>query len=137
MSKHVELVPSIYETVEAGDFSVLLGALADAVEWYEAENGPYWFGGVLIGGHAVMERVFSRLPQDFDVLRLHVRRVVGCGDTVLAEARYSAIGRATGLRLDAQVAHVWDFKDGKVVRWQQYTDTRQFADVMGASSSVP
>lgn len=136
MSKCVELVRSIYETVEAGDFSVLLGALADDVEWYEAENGPYWFGGVLIGGNAVMERVFSRLPRDFDGLRLHLRRIVGCGDTVLAEARYSATAKATGRQLEAQVAHVWDFKDGKVVRWQQYTDTRQFAEVMGHSQQA-
>ena len=33
--------------------------------------------------------------------------------------------------LDAQVAHVWDFRDGKVVRFQQYTDTWQFAQVTG------
>ena len=136
MSKYVELVRSIYETVEAGDFSVLLGALAETVEWYEAENGPYWFGGVLIGGNAVMEKVFARIPHDFDGLRLHVRRIVGCGDTVLAEARYSAIAKATARQLEAQVAHVWDFKDGKVVRWQQYTDTRQFAEVMGRSQQA-
>lgn len=35
--------------------------------------------------------------------------------------------RASGKRIDAQVAHVWDFRDGKVVRWQQYTDAWQFA----------
>jgi hypothetical protein len=26
---------------------------------------------------------------------------------------------------------VWDFHDGKVVRWRQYSDTWQFADVTG------
>jgi uncharacterized protein len=39
--------------------------------------------------------------------------------------------KATGKPLDAQVAHIWDFRDGKVVRWQQYTDTWQFAQVTG------
>jgi hypothetical protein len=36
-----------------------------------------------------------------------------------------------GKPLDAEVAHVWDFRDGKVVRFQQYTDTWQFAQVTG------
>ena len=56
---------------------------------------------------------------------------VSVGDTVLVEARYRGKIRATGLTMDAQVAHVWDFRDGKVVRWQQYTDTWQLAQVMG------
>jgi hypothetical protein len=25
---------------------------------------------------------------------------------------------------------VWDFRDGKAIRWRQYTDTWQFAQVM-------
>jgi uncharacterized protein len=50
---------------------------------------------------------------------------------VLVEARYRATAKATGKPLDAQVAHVWDFRDGKVVRFQQYTDTWQFSEVTG------
>jgi ketosteroid isomerase-like protein len=28
--------------------------------------------------------------------------------------------------------HVWDLKDGKAVRFQQYVDTRQLASVLGS-----
>src|SRR5438874_27677 len=66
-------------------------------------------------------------------LVIDVQRIVVCGDTVLAEARYPADVKATGKRLDVQVAHVWDFRDGRVVRWQQYTDTWQFAQVTGVT----
>ena len=52
---------------------------------------------------------------------------------MLVEGRYSAVSNANGQRLDAQVAHVWDFENGKVIRWQQYTDTWQFAKVTGTS----
>jgi uncharacterized protein len=55
--------------------------------------------------------------------------MVAAGDTVLVEARYKATAKATGKPLDAQVAHVWDLRDGKVVRFQQYSDTWHFAQV--------
>lgn len=56
--------------------------------------------------------------------------MVGCGETVLVEARYRATVKQTGKSLDALVAHVWDFRDGKAVRWQQYTGTGQFAEAI-------
>ena len=133
MSDPVELVRSIIEGLERGNPQPLLQTLSDRVEWNEAENGPYWAGAALLGGEAIMTNVFARIQQDFQDLRLTVRRVVGCGNTVLVEGRYSAVSKANGQSLDAQVAHIWDFEDGKVIRWQQYTDTWQFAKVTGTS----
>ena len=34
--------------------------------------------------------------------------------------------------INAQACHVWDFKDGKVTRFQQYVDTAQLQRAMGA-----
>jgi hypothetical protein len=49
--------------------------------------------------------------------------VKSLGDTVLTEGRYRGAVKATGTRLDVQMAHVWDVRDGKIVRFQQYVDT--------------
>jgi uncharacterized protein len=85
----------------------------------------------------VLEGVFMRLGEDFGgTFAVNVRRIVDGGDTILAEARYTGTAQATGKVLDAQVAHVWDLRDGKVVRWQQYTDTLQLADVTGVSPEI-
>jgi len=59
--------------------------------------------------------------------------MVGADDTVLLEARYRGTAKATEKPLDAQVAHVWRFRNGKAVRFQQYTDTWQFAQVTGVT----
>jgi ketosteroid isomerase-like protein len=75
--------------------------------------------------------VFARIPQDFDDFRVDINRITAAGDTVLVEGRYRGTAKATGKPLDAQVAHVWDFRDGQVVSWQQYTDTWQYAQVTG------
>jgi uncharacterized protein len=82
----------------------------------------------------LIQGIFARVPQDFDGFRIDVRRIVGAGSTVRVEARYGGIARATGKSIDVQAAHVWDLKDGKVVRWQQYTDTWQFAQLTGVRS---
>jgi ketosteroid isomerase-like protein len=131
MADNVKLVEAVYEGFARGDIQPLLDILDENVEWHEAEHVPYWPGGAYVGPQAVLENVFGRLPQDFDGFTVDVQRLVGCGDTVLTEARYRATFKANGKPLDTQVAHVWDFRDGKVVRWQQYTDTWQFADVTG------
>jgi ketosteroid isomerase-like protein len=131
MSENANVVRRIYEAFARGDVAVLLGALDEKVEWHEAEHVPYWPGGAFIGPQAVLEGVIARIPNDFDGFVIDVRRIVGLGDTILAEARYRATAKATGKAIDAQVAHVWDFRDGKVVRWQQYTDTWQFAGATG------
>ena len=97
----------------------------------DPNNVTYWTGGPFQGAQDIVNGVFARIPKDFDGFRIEIRRMVASGDTVLVEARYRATAKATGKPLDAQVAHVWDFRDGKVVRFQQYTDTWQFAQVTG------
>jgi uncharacterized protein len=129
----VELVRGMYEAFAAGDVNAVLEAQDENVEWYVAEHSPYHPGKAFVGRQAVLEGVLARIPQDFEGFRIEVRRVVGCGETVVAENRYHATGRATGMPLDIQVAHVWDIRDGKVVRWQQYLDTWELGRVLGVS----
>ena len=132
MVDNAAIVRGVYEAFAKGDVSKLLEVLDEKIEWHEAEHVTYWPGGAFIGPQAVLEGVIARIPNDFDGFSIDVERIVGSGNTVLVEARYRATVRATGLPLDAQVAHVWDFRDGKVVHWQQYTDTWQVAQLMGA-----
>ena len=37
----------------------------------------------------------------------------------------------TRIHVDAQFAHVWQLHSGKVVRFQQYTDTKQWVEAAG------
>jgi ketosteroid isomerase-like protein len=130
---NVELIRGIYAAFEAGDVPGVLATFDPNIEWYEAEHNPYWPGKAFVGPQAIVEGVFARLLEDFDGFRVDVQRLVGCGQTVLAENRYGGTAKATGEPLDLQVAHVWDVRDGKVVRWQQYCDTWELVRVLGVS----
>lgn len=133
MADYVELLRKGYEAFAKGDIQMVVGLMDDRIEWYEAEHVTYWPGGPFIGPQAVVNGVFARIPNDFNDFKIDVRRIVGFGDTVMVEARYRATVKATGKPLDVQVAHIWDFRNGKAVRWQQYTDTWQFAQVTGVT----
>lgn len=133
MSDYVRVVRDTYRAFSDGDIAKVLSLLDENVEWHEAENITYWPGGPFIGPQAVLEGVFARVPKDFDGFRVTMDRVIGFGETVLAQGPYSGKALATGRQFDAQVAHIWDFRDGKVVRFQQYSDTWQFAQATGVT----
>ena len=132
MADNAARIQDAYDGFARGDLAPLLGILDDDVEWFEAEHSTYWPGGAFIGPQALVEGVFARIAQDFEDFRIDVRRILPCDDTVVVEARYRATSaRASGKPLDAQVTHVFDFANGKLTRFQQYTDTWQFARVTG------
>jgi ketosteroid isomerase-like protein len=138
MADNALLVGSLYEAFAKGDVPAVLAALDEKVEWNEAEHFPYSLGpGIpFVGPQAVVDGVFRRIPEDYDGFTIEVRRIVGLGDTVLVEGRYLGNVKGSGNRLDVQVAHVWDVRNGKVVRFQQYTDTLGVAQALGTLPTV-
>jgi len=126
-------IEELYEAFGRGDIPAVLDAMDPQVEWNEAEHVTFWSGAPFIGPDAVLHGVFARIPETFgDTFRIDPQRFVGCGDTVLVEARYRGVAQATGETFDIQVAHVWDIgADGRVTRFQQYTDTWAFAEATG------
>jgi ketosteroid isomerase-like protein len=96
------------------------------VVWVEAENFIYADRNPYVGPQAVLEGVFMRLAGDWEGFTVTPEQIVADGETVIGRGRYRGTCRATGVRVDAIFAHVFQFRDGKVVRFQQYTDTAQF-----------
>lgn len=128
---NVELLQGLYQAFAKGDVPEILGALDPKIEWNEAEGFTLDQGRVFIGPDEVLENVFARIPQEFDGFTITPRNFIDGGDTVVVEARYTGKHKASGNAFDAQVAHVFDLKDGKITRFSQYTDTGQFERVTG------
>ena len=127
---HVALVERLYAAFAKGDVPTVLAALDSRVEWNEAEGYAYADGNPYVGPEAVLQGVFARLGQEWDDFRVHLHSAVPTPDGAVSFGRYAGAFKATGRRLDAPFAHVWTLKDGKVVAFQQYTDTAQFVRIM-------
>jgi ketosteroid isomerase-like protein len=133
---NVERVKGLYEAFGRGEVATVLEAMDDKIEWNEAEGNPYDPGHPFIGPSEVVENVFARILSDIDGFEIHPERFVGEANTVVMLGRYrAATAHATGKALNAQAVHVWDLKDGKIVRFQQYMDTRQMARVLGVTET--
>ncbi len=130
--QNADLVKSLYAAFGKGDVPTVLGAMDPAIEWNEAENFPYADKNPYVGPQAVLEGVFMRLGGEWDGFGVAVEEVLDAGDTVVALGRYGGAYRKTGTSIHAQFAHVWRLRGGKVVRFQQYTDTLQAARAVGA-----
>ena len=127
-----DLIKSLYAAFSTGDVPTVLGAFDPHIEWKEAENGPLADKNPYIGLQAVLDGVFMRLMKDFEGFAVRPQNFIAGGDTVAVEGRYTGKGNATGIPLDAQFVHVWHLRDGKIVRFQQYTDTAQWSKAYGS-----
>lgn len=134
---NADVVKGIYEAFGSGDIEAVLGAMDPKIEWYEAESNPYMPSGeAWIGPEAVLNNLFAKLGAEWDGFTVHPKAFYEAGDTVVVEARYTATYKESGKALDAQVCHIWDVKDGKLTRFQQYADTAKFQEVMGTKAAV-
>ena len=132
MSDNAAIICQTYEDFAEGNVPAVLAAMAPDIEWNEAENFPYAAGNPYRGPQAVLDGVFMPINTDFDGFTVRPGEIVDAGDTIIMLGRYTGTHRATGKALDAQVAHVWRLRDGKITRFQQYADTLHTARVTGA-----
>lgn len=127
----VEAVRSSYEAFARGDLDEALAMMDDGIEWHQAQGLPH--GGVYHGLPAVRAAVFDPLDEEWwENFKADPDEVIGLGDDVVVLGRYTARAKATGAPLDVPFAHVWRFRDGRAVRFHQFTDTRGWVEALSA-----
>ncbi len=130
---NVQLLKHLYDAFGRGDVHTVLGAMSPDIRWHQAESNPYRPSGeAWVGPDAVLNNLFMKLGAEWDGFAVQPKTFHGAGESVVVEARYRGTHKATGQSMDTQACHVWDVKDGKVTRFQQYVDTAKLQDVMGA-----
>jgi ketosteroid isomerase-like protein len=121
MSTNLELIRGTYEGSSEDNGRNLLAVLSPDVEWTEAEGFPY--AGTYVGPDALIDGVFRRLGTEWTGYRAEVHTYLADGDRVAAFGIYSGTYNATGKSMTAPFAHLYQIKDGKVIRMTQYVDT--------------
>jgi ketosteroid isomerase-like protein len=129
---NLELIRNLYAASARGDGPAVLSAMDPAIVWNEAENFPYADRNPYVGPAAVAEGIFFRLATEWDDFQAVPAEFFDAGDTVVVTGRYRAIHKTTLANLDAQYAHVWRVRGGKIVGFQQYTDTAQAQSAIGS-----
>jgi uncharacterized protein len=128
--ENIQVVKTFYDGVSRGDVATVLRLMDTKVEWNEAEHFLYADRSPYIGPDAVLNGVFMRLMTEWEGFKAVPEQFIGMGDTVAVTGRYHGTYRETGKSIHAQMVHVFTVKDGKLTRFQQYTDTAQFLDAV-------
>ena len=124
------LIRGNYESFSKVDVTAVLGQKHQNIEWIEAENFIYADRNPYLGPQAVLEGVFMRLASEWADFAVIPEEWLDAGHHVVVLGSYSGRHKETGRQVRAQFAHIWGVTHGRVARFQQYTDTKQFADAI-------
>ena len=97
------------------DFSMLDPAIR-----HDQREGLF-LDGVFYGREGVAAAL-QEIELDWEDLTFEVEDIVELGDRLLLLLRMRARVRDSAAELDAQVAHVWQFRDDRAVAWDVYGD---------------
>jgi uncharacterized protein len=128
LSSTYELVRDHYAANARKDLAGMMVNLANDVEWTEMAGFPC--AGTYIGADAVIENVFERLGALFDDYTFTLERLLDAGAEAVGIGNYTATSKLTGKSFNVRVVHVWGGSDGKIRRFEQFTDTLPIAQVM-------
>lgn len=124
---NLEIIKSTYEGKTSEENGKNLAKyVADNISWTEAKGFPY--AGTYIGLENVTKNVFSRLGSEWVDYKFTTEDYVASEGKVVAYGTYTGTYKLTGKSFVARVAHVWKLKEGKIVSFEQFVDSKMVAD---------
>jgi ketosteroid isomerase-like protein len=118
---NLAIVRDHYAASARGDIPAMMAEVSPRVRWTEMEGFPC--AGTWIGPQAVMDNVFAVLGAQWEGYRFELESLIDGGERIIGTGRYHGTFRATGKRMQARVAHVWQLHGGEIVAFEQFTDT--------------
>jgi len=128
MKSNLEVIQGIYNGGPEQIAAYLQAALAPRFDWTEAAGFPY--AGTFHTMEEVGKNVFARLATEWEGYRAAVESFYDAGDTIIVTGRYLGKFKASGGNMDAVFAHIWNFKEGKIVKYTQNVDTKKVWDAI-------
>lgn len=119
-AQDVDTVRTAYEEFARHDAAAVLAKLDASVEWVEGGGGDSP-SGTFIGPDAVASGVFAVIGANFDEYHVDPSEYIDQGDRVVVKGHFSGKNKG-GAGLDTGFEHVFDMRDGKVVRFENKPD---------------
>jgi steroid delta-isomerase-like uncharacterized protein len=130
-TNNLAVIEKVYVDFAKGNIPEVLSAMADDIEWNEAENFPYADGNPYVGSEAVLNGVFKRIGEEWEYWNLtNLKYQQMTNDKILTTGRYDAKYKKNGRKINMQMAHLWTLNDGKITSFQQFADTKAIAEAI-------
>lgn len=124
-------IRSLYAAFGRGDVKSILDALDPLIEWLSNGDARIIPWGGRRGGLAGAASFFEALADNLDFEAFESRVYFEDGDTVVVLGRTRARVKSGGV-FDSDWAHVFTFRNGKLLRFREFYDTKSIADALEA-----
>lgn len=132
---NIALIQQAFACFGQGDVPGILNTLSEDVVWQVApvENAPYT--GTR-NGHAGAAEFFSLMAQCEDTLQFEPRDFIAQGDHVVVRGQYAGRAKTTGRQFETYFIQIFVVRDGKIVSFDEYTDTAAIANAFAKAQSA-
>jgi ketosteroid isomerase-like protein len=121
-SGNIKTVQALYAAFQNRDVSAILALLSPDVEWSEPENPFNPAAGTRHGQAGFLE--WLRIGNESEeILRLEPRQFLSNRQSVAVVGYSKCRVRTTGREYETDFVHLVTFRDGKIVRFQEFFDT--------------
>jgi ketosteroid isomerase-like protein len=126
VNRNYEAIKAHYAASDRRDVEAMMAPITEETRWTEMAGFPY--AGTYVGSGAIVAGVFKRISEEWDDYTFSLERLIDGGKAIVGIGTYSGRYKKTGKAMTARVVHVWDMEDGRVVNFEQFTDTRMVAE---------
>ena len=134
MSDHTQTIKDLYEAFGRGDAATILAKLSSDVSWEVEAPAEISFAGIRKGPEAV-KSFFQAIANDHADPSLEIAEYFSSADGVATFGRYKCTVKKTGKRVDSPVAHLFKFRDGKIIRFVDHINTAAFLEACRSSAA--
>jgi ketosteroid isomerase-like protein len=124
--QNTRIVQEAYAAFQRADIPGVLSTLDDTVEWHAVigTEGVVPTSG-LRKGRSGVGQFFQQLADSIAFDSFEPREFIAQGEQVVVVGHYKGRAKATGRPWDADWVMIFTIRNGKIVRFREYTDTRQ------------
>ncbi len=133
--QNIKIAQEGYAAFGRGDIPGILAVLDKEIEWVTPELPGLTGSGTKHGHQGVLE-FFQSVSETWEFEAFEPREFIGSGDSLAVRGYYRAKSRKTGVRAESDWVMVWHFRDGKCLRFQEYTDTRVLAGALSGRAAT-
>lgn len=108
-----------YELLNRDGVSAWLDFMDPEIEWSEGEEVPERH---VYRGHEGVLRQQELFDEAWESFRIEPTDFAAWGDKLVVIVDLWGRGRGSGAEVEARAAHLWEFRDGKAVRFEIYGD---------------
>ena len=125
--ENVEIMRRVYEAMNRGGLDAVVPFADPEIESVPPAELP----APTVKGIEAIKNLARQWVETFDDFRIEPERFIDAGDQVVVFVRDSGRIKGSDAEIHNRFIHVWTLVDGKIIKWQTFTDESQALDAAG------